>query len=250
MPLLHLLGTGAAVSDPHRTTTMLAVSADAGDDASTLLVDCGGDALQRYREAGLDPDALDALLLTHEHADHVSGFPLLMERLWLWGRERPLPVCGIAPALKQAERLFDAFDTSGWEGLPDIQWREVPYEEGALAFENDDWTVTAAPVEHAKPTVGLRAEHAPSGNVLAYSCDTEPTPSVARLAESADVLVHEATGAGEGHSSAEQAAEIAAKAGAERLLLVHLPPGLTDLSDASSHFEHVERGEELGRYPF
>ena len=256
MPTLHLLGTGAAASDPHRTTTMLAFSAGTGGDASTLLVDCGGDAIQRYRQAGLDIDDLDALILTHEHADHVSGFPLLMERLWLLGRRKPLPVCGIPQALTQAERLFDAFDTSGWDDRPEIQWREVPYEEGASVFKNEDWTVTAAPVEHAKPTVGLRVEHAPSGGsnngVAAYSCDTEPTDSVARLAESADVLVHEATGAMSGHSSAEDAARIAAQAGAGRLLLVHLPPGLpdTDLSAAREHFPDVELGEELGRYDF
>ncbi|PSR02281.1 MAG: MBL fold metallo-hydrolase [Bacteroidetes bacterium QS_8_68_28] len=257
MPTLHLLGTGAAMSAPPRTTTMLAFAARSGnaageDGSSALLVDCGGDALQRYRQAGLDSDALDAVILTHEHPDHVGGFPLLMERLWLGGRERPLPVCGIAQALTQAERLFDAFDTSGWDGMPEIRWREVPYEEGAPVFENDAWRVTAAPVEHAKPTVGLRAEHSPSGRVAAYSCDTAPTPSVARLAEGADVLVHEATGDMDGHSSAEQAAEVAAEAGAGRLLLVHLPPDLTDadLSAARSRFERTEAGEERGRYPF
>jgi ribonuclease Z len=261
MPTLHLLGTGAAASDPHRTTTMLAFAGNATDSnaedaagpaSSTLLVDCGGDALQRYRQAGLDPGALDAVILTHEHPDHVSGFPLLMERLWLEGRERPLPVYGIAQALTQAQRLFDAFDTSGWDGMPEIQWREVPHQENALVFSSHAWHVTAAPVEHAKPTVGLRVEHVPSGRVAAYSCDTEPTASVARLADGAGVLAHEATGAMSGHSSAEDAARVATEAGAEQLVLVHLPPGLTDadLDVARSHFERTEIGEELKRYEF
>jgi ribonuclease Z len=253
MPTLHLLGTGAAASDPHRTTTMLAFSSDEeAGDASTLLVDCGGDAIQRYRQAGLDIDDLDALILTHEHADHVSGFPLLMERLWLLGRRRPLPVCGISQALAQAERAFGAFDTSGWDDMPTIQWREAPYEEDALVFSGEAWRVTAAPVEHAKPNVGLRIEHGPSGRTAAYSCDTEPTPSVARLGAGADVLVHEANGDFPGHSTAEGAARIAAEAGAGRLLLVHLPPGLAEahLDDARSHFEHTEIGEELGGYSY
>lgn len=252
MPTLHLLGTGAAASDPHRTTTMLAFSDGDGADASALLVDCGGDAIQRYLEAGLSIDALDALILTHEHPDHVSGFPLLVERLWLLGRRRALPVCGIAQALAQAQRLFEAFDTSGWDDMPALDWREVPYEEDAPVFENERWRVTAAPVQHAKPNVGLRVERRPGGSVAAYSCDTEPVPSVARLASGADVLVHEATGAGPGHSSAAQAAEAAAEADAGRLLLVHLPPGLTDadLDAARQHFANVALGEELGRYEF
>ena len=248
MPTLHLLGTGAAVSDAHRTTTMLAFA----DEDATLLVDCGGDAIQRLLQAGLDPDSLAALIVTHEHPDHVSGFPLLMEKLWLSGRRRPLPVVGIAPALDQARRCFEAFDTSGWDNMPEIDWREVPQEEGARVWENDQWHVTAAPVEHAKPNIGLRVESRTSGRVVAYSCDTEPAESVARLARQADLLVHEATGAMPGHSSAVQAAEIAAKAEARRLLLVHLPPGLTeaDLDAAREQHPQVELGEELGAYDF
>lgn len=248
MPILHLLGTGAAVSDPHRTTTMLA----AHDDGSTLLIDCGGDAIQRLMQAGLDPNSVEALVVTHEHPDHVSGFPLLMEKVWLAGRRRPLPVVGIAPALEQARKIFEAFDTSGWDGLPAIDWREIPHAEDTLAWEDERWHVTASPVVHAKPTIGLRIESRASGRVLAYSCDTEPTETVARLARDADILVHEATGAMDGHSSAAQAAEIAAEANAYRLLLVHLPPGLTDadLADARKWISRVELGEELGQYDF
>ncbi len=251
MPTLHLLGTGAALSDPHRTTTMLAFADDASaDEGSALLVDCGGDAVQRFMQAGLDLGALDALILTHEHADHVGGFPLLMEKLWLAGRRRPLPVCGIRPALDQARRCFGTFDTSGWDGLPEIRWTETPHEENAHVWENDAWRVTATPVRHAKPNVGLHVEHRPTGRPAAYSCDTEPAEAFARLARGAALMVHEATGEGPGHSSAAQAAEIAARAGAERLVLVHLPPGLTgaDLAEARHTFPAVELGEELGRY--
>ncbi len=244
MPTLHLLGTGAAFTDPHRTTTMLAVEA-AG---SVLAVDCGGDLVQRLQAAGLDLGALDGLIITHEHPDHVGGFPLFIEKIWLSGRKRPLPVYGIRAALDQARRCWGAFETSGWD-VPEIQWREVAHEEGAEVLSSETWHVTAAPVVHPVPTVGLRVTHVPSGKVVAYSCDTEPTDTVVRLARDADILVHEATGAGRGHSSAEQAVHIAAEAGARRLLLVHLPPALSDLAAARRYFSEVELGEELGAYP-
>jgi ribonuclease Z len=53
------------------------------------------------------------------------------------------------------------------------------------------------------------------------------------------------------HSSIEEAAETAAKAGAHRLLLVHLPPGLEDADLEAGRRWHTEMalGEELGVYP-
>lgn len=248
MATLHLLGTGAALSDPHRTTTMLAVA----DGDSSVLVDCGGDALQRLQAAGLSLDSLDALILTHVHADHVSGFPLLMEKLWLSGRERPLPIYGIAQALGQAQRSFETYDTSGWDGLFAVEWHEVPLEEQTPVLETEQWTITASPGTHSVRVVGLRIESRETGGVVGYSCDTEPSPEIACLTHEADILVHEANGEGPGHSSAEGAASVAKKADVGRLLLVHLPPGdkTEDVFAARTTFLRTDLGEELGAYNF
>ena len=241
---LHFLGTGAAVSDPHRTTTMLALEA-AG---RLVAVDCGGDLVQRLLLAGLDPAALDLLVLTHEHPDHIGGFPLVLEKLWLLGRRTPVRVAGPARALDVARRLFDQFDTSRWDGLPERDYHEVPLEENAEVWTADGLRITASPVTHPVPTVGLRVEA--GGKTVAYSCDTAPDPAVTRLARGADALVHEATGHQPGvHASAEEAAQIAADAGAGRLFLVHLPPGLSDddLREARSVFPETHFAEEGGR---
>ncbi|MEM1128369.1 MAG: MBL fold metallo-hydrolase [Bacteroidota bacterium] len=247
MPTLYLLGTGAAVSDPHRTTTMLALATE----QTLLAIDCGGDLVQRLMATGLDPRALDGLIVTHEHPDHVAGFPLFMEKIWLLGRTAPLPVYGIAPALAQAQRCLDAFDIGHW-GLPDIHWIETPFEPGACLLEQETWRITAAPVQHSVPTVGLRAEHRATGRVLAYSCDTEPCDAVVTLAAGADLLVHEATGEGPGHSSIAQAAEIARRAQAKRAVLVHLPPSALrpDLDEARTLFPALELGEEGAAIPY
>jgi ribonuclease BN (tRNA processing enzyme) len=62
--------------------------------------------------------------------------------------------------------------------------------------------------------------------VLAYSGDTGPTPALVELARDADIFLCEATlnkpeGEPHGHLTAEEAREIAAAAGARRLLLTH-----------------------------
>ena len=243
-----MLGTGAAVSDPHRTTTMLAVSS--GQD--TVVVDCGGDVAQRILSADIDLHSISALIITHEHPDHVSGFPLFMEKIWLAGRRRPIPVYGIRPAIDQARRCFETFDTSGWDDMPEIQWNEIAHEDEATVLENQHWSILASPGKHSVPVIGLRVTSKETKGVVAYSCDTEPVDAIERLSVDADILVHEATGAGPGHSSAQEAAQIAARAGARRLLLVHLPPALSEeeLQKARSEFSATESGEEGGRYVF
>lgn len=248
MATLNLLGTGAAYTDPHRTTAMLAVT----NGTSTLAVDCGGDLVQRLLFAGIDLDSLSGLVITHEHADHVSGFPLFMEKIWLAGRRRPIPVYGIAPAISQARRCFETFDTSGWKDMPEIQWQEIPHEEQAEVLNDEHWRVTASPGNHAVPVIGLRIEEKRGGGVVTYSCDTEPVPEITCLAYEADILVHEANGEGSGHSSMEQAAEVATAANARRLLLIHLPPGEKHdrLRAARSIFPDTDLAEELGAYEF
>lgn len=249
MATVHLLGTGAAVTAPHRTTVMLAFT----DADHTFLVDCGGDVVHRLLAAGIDPDTLEALFITHEHPDHVAGFPLFMEKIWLGGRRRPLPIYGIAEALSQARRCFATFDTSRWEGLPEMQWRTVAHEAGAHVLEDDTWRITAAPGIHSVPVVGVRVESKRTGGVVVYSCDTEPSAAIEQLATGADVLVHEANGATPGHTSAQQAAQLAQRAGVRGpLVLIHLPAVVSEdaLAEAREYFPNTLLGEELATFAF
>ncbi len=249
MPVVHLLGTGAGVSGPERTTTMLAFESG----GHVVVVDCGGDAIQRLMAAGVDPAGIEALIVTHEHPDHVAGFPLFMEKIWLLGRRRPLDVYGIRPALDQARRAWNAFRTDGWEGVPEIVEHEVAHEPGAHVLSNERWRITAAPGIHGVPVVGIRVEDPAGGGVCAYSCDTAQSPLITELARGADLLVHEATGTTQGgHTTYEQAAQVARDAGAGRLVLVHLPFGVTDgdLAEARTVFADVRLGEDGARHDF
>jgi ribonuclease Z len=248
MPTVHLLGTGAALSSADRTTTMLAFE----HINSTIVVDCGGDVVQRLLLAAIDVDRIDALVITHEHPDHVGGFPLFMEKIWLAGRRRPIPVCGPAAALDQARRAFATFNTRGWKGMPEIEWREVELIEGAEVWREGPWRVTASPGNHSVPVIGIRVEDALGEGVVAYSCDTERSDAIARLAAAADILIHEATGAMPGHTSVQDAAHVARQANVGRLVLVHLPPEVAerDLAEARESFAETELGTDGARHEF
>ena len=211
-----------------------------------FLVDCGADAARELARAELDPTRLEAIVLTHEHPDHVSGFALLIEKMWLLGRREPIPVYGPASAIQVAQTCFSAYATDRWEGLPDREYHEIPMASGELVFETDAFRITSSPVDHPVPTVGLRVETT-SGAIAAYSADTAKVDAVVDLARGASVLVHEATGHLPGvHASAEEAAETARDAGVGRLLLVHIPPGCSDddLVTARSIFPHTSWGHD------
>jgi ribonuclease Z len=250
MATVHLLGTGAGASDARRTTTMLAFASE----GRALVVDCGGDAVQRLLAAGIGVDALDALVVSHEHPDHVSGFPLFMERIWLLGRRRPLPVVGIRPALAQARRCWEAFPVAAeWEGVPEIEWREVEEAPGAPVLESDLWRVTAAPGTHGVPVIGLRVEDRQGGGVCAYSCDTAKSAAITELARGAALLVHEASGTPQGgHTTFREAGEVARDAGVGRLVLVHLPTGAgeAELAETRAAFPAAVLGEDGDSHAF
>jgi len=75
----------------------------------------------------------------------------------------------------------------------------------------------------------LRFQNRTNGRSIVYSADTEPCTALLRLATGADLLIHEATGEYEGHSSPAQAAEVARLAGVGQLALIHYPVHGLDL---------------------
>src|SRR5512139_4138334 len=119
MAELLLLGTGAALNDGSREPTMLALRGD----RSTVLIDCGGNVVRPLQRLGIPLDSVERVILTHVHPDHTSGFALMLGMLWLAGWRGALPVHGPQEAIDTVRRAFEQWDTSGWEGMPEVQWQ-------------------------------------------------------------------------------------------------------------------------------
>lgn len=251
MAELILLGSGAALTDGSREPTQLALVGE----HSTVLVDCGANPLRQLQRAGVPLSSVERLFLTHSHPDHIAGFPLLMEMLWLSGRRHPLPVHGPADALDVARRVFAQWDTRRWTGLPEIHWHEVPQAQGTMVAEGVDFRLTAAPGVHSVPVLALRADCIRNGGSLVYGADGEPSPGVMDLARGCDLLVLEATGAHPGHSTAAASASLATESRAKQLVLVHLAPSVNDLEAQRREAEAifggpVHLGADLDRFVF
>ena len=207
MPKLVILGTAAAVPDErHDNTHMLLQAA-----TRQVLVDSGSNPVVRLRKLGLDPNAITDIIMTHFHPDHVSGIPLLLMNMWLLGRREQLNLYGLQHTVQNMENLLEAFEWGRWLEYP-VEIKRLRTSKSTLVLESEDFRITGVPVNHFVPTVGLRFEFPRSGKVIAYTSDTAPTAAVVWLAQGADVLLHEASGASPGHSSAEQAGEMAQQA--------------------------------------
>lgn len=221
MAKLIILGSSNAISAKDSENTHMIL---VGNERK-VMVDCVNNPIHRLARAGVDFMDLTDMVLTHFHPDHVSGVPLLLMDMWLQGRKKPINIYGLHYTLDRMEKLMSMYSWENWPGFFPVAFYRLPASENTTILDCDEFKVSCAPVRHLIPTIGLRFEFKEKDKVVTYSCDTEPCVEVVRLAEGADVLIHEASGASLGHSSAQQAGEIAAQAEVGKLYLIHYPTG-------------------------
>lgn len=216
-----IYGGGTALPSARRDNTFLGL--EAGE--ACWLIDCGAAPYQRLLRSGLSPLELRGVILTHSHADHLYGLPVLLFQLALAGYAGPLPIYGLAATLEIAQRIVESFALG--EHCARHCWQVV--EDGAeLVVESDCGDcgiVQVREVCHLRPTLGLRL-NGPGDWAVAYSADTEPCSAVLSLARGADWLLHECTGSRPlpGHSAPEDVGRLAAAAGVAQLGIVHYDP--------------------------
>ncbi|MFB6080719.1 MAG: MBL fold metallo-hydrolase [Haloferacaceae archaeon] len=208
-----LLGTGTAMPSPDRVQSGTLVRT-AG---RTVLVDCGSGVVHRLACAGVDHRAVDAVLVTHHHLDHVADLPTLAKARWLDGQESlevvgPPGIAEVCRHLLAVDRLGERVDLT----VTERTLADAPFAVGGVS-------VDAAGTTHSKPGFAYRF-----GDALALSGDTEPAPDVFDLADGVDTLVHECSypdSAGtEGHTTPTELGRRLAEIAVERVYLTHLFP--------------------------
>jgi ribonuclease Z len=214
---LLLLGTSGYHPNERRHTACLMLPAEG------IVLDAGT-GFFRVRPQ-LATRTLD-ILLTHVHLDHVVGLTFLLSTAWQKSLER-ITVHGAAEKLAAirehllSEQLFPA-------PLP-CQWQ--PLSDGPLTLGNV--RVTHFPLSHPGGSLGYRLDWSDSKpqRALAYVTDTTAAKDAdyVQHIRGVDLLVHECNfrdgqeewAAKTGHSSMTPVAQVAAAAGAGRLILTH-----------------------------
>jgi ribonuclease BN (tRNA processing enzyme) len=192
-------------------------------DGFGLLIDPGygvATALTAVTTGGVP--AFQAVLVSHAHPDHCADLnPILRARAWADDPQPPLPVHALRGALDAVLALDRPELLAGSFALHDLE------PDADLAIGPFD--VRAASLPHPRPNLGFRITA--GGRSLVYTGDCGPSPGLVRLADSADLLLAEASYAEavpaelEGAlSSATDVGEAAARANVGRLVLTHLMP--------------------------
>lgn len=236
-----LLGTGNPLPDPERAGAATLVRAG----GLALLFDCGRAVTMRLAGAGVGAASLSALLITHLHSDHTWSLNDLLTTRWIGQfAEQPFPVVGPPGTAEFVDRTVTAMATDiGYRTAhhDDLTWEptcEVTEVTEGPAFEADGVRVIAAVVDHGvvRPALSYRVEA--DGAAVVISGDTRPCPGLDRLCAGADVYVQTVLRRPlveqvpvprfqdilDYHSSTEDAAATAARAGVGRLVLTHLIP--------------------------
>ncbi|MDO4621196.1 MAG: ribonuclease Z [Lachnospiraceae bacterium] len=221
-----LLGTGGMMPLPKRWLTSCMMRYN----GSNLLIDCGEGTQIALRELGWSCKPIDAILITHFHADHIAGLPGLLLTMGNSDRKEPVTIYGP----KGIERIVRAARTFAPE-LP-FETRFVEIQGNEQTFEISGLSVTAFRVNHRVLCYSYEVqvhrggrfdvEKAKAANIplklwsplqkgavieyegrtltpdmvlgetrrglkVVYSTDTRPTPDIVSHAEDADLLILE-----------------------------------------------------------
>ncbi|QWC84633.1 MBL fold metallo-hydrolase [Nocardioidaceae bacterium] len=228
------------------------------DGRARLLVDAGGGVfhglahLTEHAGRSFDVNDLDAVVLTHLHADHSGGLPPVVFAMLMAGRDRPLQVRGPSAGDRQPgiEEVCDLlFGSQGaWRYLHRfdrfaLEVADAPSDTGDPTIHRTldlgELQVTSVGVPHGVvPSIGLRVGAGEAS--IAFSGDVCGLHGpLIRLAKDTDLFVHDLSlperqvPHGHLHAKPSEVGEHAHRSGTQALLLTHLMPALEpELDDA------------------
>jgi ribonuclease BN (tRNA processing enzyme) len=213
------------------------------DGDTAVLIDCGNGVFSKLRQFR-DYTEVDAVVLSHLHADHFLDLVPYSYALTYAPRQQPVPVHRwpgtddpARPALHAPPGARDVFRrvVGAW-GNDDLIENAFGLEEydPSENLEIGSIRVSFHEVPHFTETFAMSLESTGGGGKIAYGADSSPTDELTALARDCDLLLVEATlprperTGMRGHLTPREAGEHARAAGAKRVVITHFSDELGD----------------------
>ena len=218
---VRFVGSGDSFGSGGRFQTCIVVDGP----QTRFAIDFGASSLIALAQQEIEPNSLDAIVLSHLHGDHCGGVPfLLLDAMLAAKRERPLTIAG-PPGM---EAHLDALREALFPGSHVMAAKfPLTFRELSVGVPNDvlDLIVTPERARHVPETnpTALRIEV--GGRVVSYTGDTEWTEDVAKIAAGADLLIAECYFYAKpirSHLTYPAIVEHVRGAGAKRVILTHM----------------------------
>ncbi|MBD3164180.1 MBL fold metallo-hydrolase [Candidatus Woesearchaeota archaeon] len=213
------LGTGEAFDETLPNNSHLIIS------ETRLLLDCGYSMPAQLWKYNPDPSFLDAIYISHGHADHYFGLPALLGRMWEEKRTKPIIIICREQIKKDIEKMLEL----GYAGIRqkfEFSLDFITAEKGKKVKLNE-LGLSFAPTIHSKPNLAVSIDD--SKSKICYSGDGKYTKEAEQMYKGSDLLIHEAYSLEPekpGHGSIYNLIEMAKKAKIKCLALTHLQRSL------------------------
>jgi ribonuclease BN (tRNA processing enzyme) len=220
-------------------------------DNVLYLVDCGSGVARQLVQAGVVLSTLRHVFITHHHSDHNLDYGNVIMQAWVSGLRTRVDAWGPPPLEKMTRLYFEmnAYDIDtriADEGRPPLVPLVHAHElsEGGPVMQDERVKVAAALVDHPPVVPALAFRFDCPDRSIVFSGDTNKSDNLVRLAQGADLLVHEALWVPavdrlvaripnaatlkkhiiDSHTAVEDVGRVAAAAGVKTLVLSHLVP--------------------------
>lgn len=210
------LGVGEAFDENYPNTSILVST-----NKTKLLLDCGYSIPQQLWKYNPDKDFLDAVYISHCHADHYFGLPAVLLRMWEDGRKKPLALICQRGYRKTIEDMIEiAYPGFSEKFEYDISFREVIPEQ---ASKLNELTLSFAPTTHSLSNLAIKVSD--GKHSFCYSGDGMFNSETEKLYEGSDLVIQETYKMDEiilGHANVMQLIEMANRNNTRSVALTHL----------------------------
>ena len=222
---LTIVGSGDAFGSGGRSNTCFWLETA----KSTMVVDFGASALPALKAHALDPNRIDAIVLSHLHGDHFGGLPfLLIDGQHLARREKPLLIAGPPGTRARLDAALEVFFPQSSGSKWRFPWQVMEVVPGQPADVLSHALLSAEVIHQSgAPSTALRLSD--GEKIFAYSGDTEWTDALLPIAADADLFVSECyayAGKITGHMSWEILKARLADLRARQVMVTHMNPSV------------------------